>query len=286
MWQPIAGRRPAPARLDQSDAAELPSDERDRITSWQKGSNPGVNPRENGRGDRYVYGDEGQLTDAWYNVVDPHGSATGMERKDYFNYDAMGNRHGWNDIANRGRMLIQRRDNNGLNQYHSWANNLTGTQHWGSVTPYDDNFDANWQYPGNGVMMADGFIVASYNALNQPVAIWSPAYETPTRYVWFGHDPLGRCVKRAVGPVAENGGAPPPSTNPATYFYYDGWNLIQEGSSATNTQRVYVHGGRVDEIVHSKNYLTSQRAYHQYDARGHCTLLTDTGGQILGAIRV
>ncbi len=93
-------------------------DNRDRITSWQKGSNVGVNPRENGRGDRYVYDNEGQLTDAWYNVVDPHGSATGMERKDYFNYDAMGNRHGWNDIANRGHMLIQRRNNNGLNQYY------------------------------------------------------------------------------------------------------------------------------------------------------------------------
>ncbi len=262
-------------------------DQRDRITSWQKGSNPGNNPRENGRGDRYVYDDEGQLTDAWYNAADPHGNFNGWERKDYFNYDAMGNRKDWNDIANRGPMRMQRRDNNGLNQYHSWENNLTAMQHWGSATPYDDNFNADWVYPGNGVMMGDGFIVASYNALNQPVAMWSFAYEeTPPKYVWFGHDPLGRCVKRAVGPVTAQGTAPPPNTNPATYFYYDGWNLIQEGLSATSTQRVYVHGGRVDEIVHSKNYLTSQRAYHQYDARGHCTLLTDTAGQILRAIRV
>jgi RHS repeat-associated protein len=44
--------------------------------------------------------------------------------------------------------------------------------------------------------------------------------------------------------------------------------LTGQGLSATNTQRVYVHGGRVDEIVHSRNYGSSQRAYHQYDARG------------------
>ncbi|MFZ1219939.1 MAG: hypothetical protein WAO00_11645, partial [Chthoniobacterales bacterium] len=28
-------------------------DDRDRIKAWEKGFNPGVNPRENGRGDRY-----------------------------------------------------------------------------------------------------------------------------------------------------------------------------------------------------------------------------------------
>jgi hypothetical protein len=36
---------------------------------------------------------------------------------------------------------------------------------------YDDNWFSPWVWPGNGVMMADGWITASYNALNQPGSI-------------------------------------------------------------------------------------------------------------------
>jgi hypothetical protein len=38
--------------------------------------------------------------------------------------------------------------------------------------------------------------------------------------MWFGFDPLGRCVKRWVGPSGD-----PNTTTAATYFYYDGSNL-------------------------------------------------------------
>jgi hypothetical protein len=38
-------------------------------------------------------------------------------------------------------------------------------------------------------------------------------------------------------------------------------------------------GGRVDEILASQ--AGNQWAYHHYDARGHCTLLTDTSGNII-----
>jgi RHS repeat-associated protein len=37
----------------------------------------------------------------------------------------------------------------------------------------------------------------------------------------------------------------------------------------------------VDEIVWSYNTFTGEQAFHQYDARGHCTLLTDSGGNVL-----
>ena len=70
-------------------------------------------------------------------------------------------------------------------------------------------------------------------------------------------------------------------SNPATYFHYDGWNLLQEGNNAWGPARVYVHGNRVDEIVWSYNTFTGEQAFHHYDARGHCTLLTDSGGNIL-----
>ena len=89
--------------------------------------------------------------------------------------------------------------------------------------------------------MGDGWNVAGFNALNQPVQMTSFFYEGTGNWMWFGYDPLGRCVKRWVGPG--DGSAP----NGATYLYYDGSNLIQEGPSATAVNRIYVHGGRVDE---------------------------------------
>jgi len=163
-------------------------------------------------------------------------------------------------------------------------------QHWGSAIYYDDNFQyptPPWIPPGNGVTMADGWITASYNALNQSVAIWSFAYSGTPNLMFFGFDPLGRCVKRWVASNSNSSAG----ANPATYLYYDseslrkqgGWNLIQEGTgaSAASAQRLYVHGGRVDEIVKSINVESGQSAFHHYDARGHCTLLTDVSGNVL-----
>jgi RHS repeat-associated protein len=239
-------------------------DTRDRIISLQKGYNPGSNPLENGRGDRFRYDDEGQLVEAWYNATDPANSGAGNTRYDGFAYDALGNRTQNNYVASRGLTSFIRRDN-GLNQYSNWTP---------SIIYHDDN--SPWPgynaFPGNGVTMADGWLVASYNALNQPVAIvpfgWSDA-------VYFGYDPLGRCVKRWVGASGDV------YSNPATYFHYDGWNLLQEGNNAWGPARVYVQGNRMDEIVWSYNTFTGEQAFHHYEARGHCTLLTDSSANIL-----
>jgi RHS repeat-associated protein len=43
--------------------------------------------------------------------------------------------------------------------------------------------------------------------------------------------------------------------------------------------RVYVHGGRVDEMVASQG--GGQWRYYHYDARGHCLLLTSPSGALL-----
>ena len=249
-------------------------DDRDRITAFQKGTSS-YNPMENGRGDRFAYDWEGQLTDGWYNAADPAGNFNSWTRKDHFSYDALGNRQGGScNLASRdsGQSAVSfiRRDN-GLNQYAHWW--PAGSDYGIS---YDDNFNQDWQYPGNGVTMGDGWVTASCDALNRPVAIWSFTYYGTPNYLWFGYDPLGRCVKRWV-----TGTGTDFYINPATYFNYEGWNLLQEGSNAWGPSRVYVQGNRVDEIVWSYNTSTGEQAFHHYDARGHCTLLSDSSANIL-----
>ncbi|MEY2564968.1 MAG: hypothetical protein QOH88_3161 [Verrucomicrobiota bacterium] len=253
-------------------------DNRDRITWFVKSADATVNPKENGLGDVFYYDAEGQLTDSVHEAANYGGDPAGGQRWEHFNYDALGNRAGDNIVGLRGWLNFSRRDN-GLNQYSSWSP---------SAMYHDDNYPG-WSGPGNGVMMADGWITASYNALNQPVAIWSPAMPSGA-FTWFGYDPLGRCVKRWVGP---SGGE---TSNPATYLYYDGWNLIQEGpasggliwdgvnltqSGAGGAARVYLHGARVDEIVFSVDFATMAQAFHQYDASGHSALLTDWNANIV-----
>jgi RHS repeat-associated protein len=226
---------------------------------------------EDERGDRYEYDEEGQLKKASYRAATPEGTPSGALRADEFQCDALGNRAGSNRVASRGVMTFERK-NNKLNQYRGW---------WPySITNYDEDL-GGWGEPGeaNGVLMQDGWITASFNALNQPMGMWSPMYPggASVQWMWFAYDPLGRCVKRWVSPLV-NGHAPPSSTNPATYLYYDGWNLVQEGSSANVADRVYVHGGRVDEIVAS--WTGGEWRHHHYDARGHCIMLTDPSGLI------
>lgn len=256
-------------------------DTRDRITAWKRGPVTSENGMEDGRGDRYLYDEEGQLTLADYRAKNPQTTAPAPLRRDRFDYDALGNRRGTdNRVASRGSGAVTfSRRNNGLNQYLSWTP---------SAIFHDDNYPAPspnpWVPPGNGVMMAEGYITASFNAINQPMAIWSPFYPngTSAQYVWFGYDPLGRCVKRWVAPLVgtpPNQHGPPADSNPATYYYYDGWNLVQEGPSAAIAARTYVHGGRVDEIVASR--IGGVWNYHHYDARGHCMMLTNPSGGIV-----
>ena len=248
-------------------------DKRDRILAWKRGNDPTYNLMEDGRGNRYECDYEGQLKTASYRAENPENGATTPYRNDIFHYDKLGNREGSNYLASRGLQDFKSK-NNGLNQYHKW---------WPySFTFYDDDLDG-WGAPGraNGVLMVDGWITGYYNALNQPVAITTSAWAGGGNSMWFGYDPLGRCVKRWVGPAIgtpPNQHAPPANTNPATYYYYDGSNLIQEGSSGGPPDRVYVHGGRVDEIVASA--VGGVWSQHQYDAQGNCILLTDANGVI------
>jgi RHS repeat-associated protein len=248
-------------------------DERDRITAFQKGSDNSANPMENGRGDRFRYDEEGQLVEAWYNAADPANSGDGATRYDNFSYDALGNRFGWDYVASRHQWMNFTRKDNGLNQYSGW---------WPyCFIHYDDDIGGTWGTPGaaNGVLMQDGWITAGYNALNQPMLMTSAA--TGGNWMFFGYDPLGRCVKRWTGGLMPDGNVPPPGSNPATYFYYDGWGLIQEGPNASVISAAYILGNRIDEIVADFSMSNYQWLVHHSGARGHSTLLTDWGGNIV-----
>ncbi|HKP03941.1 MAG TPA: RHS repeat-associated core domain-containing protein [Chthoniobacterales bacterium] len=64
----------------------------------------------------------------------------------------------------------------------------------------------------------------------------------------------------------------------ATFFFYEGWNLIQEGPNAAASVRLYVHGARVDEIVATQ--VDGTWYYNHYDAQGNCILQSMTNGGI------
>ncbi|HSH39294.1 MAG TPA: RHS repeat-associated core domain-containing protein, partial [Chthoniobacterales bacterium] len=240
-------------------------DDRDRIWAWQKSSDNRWNSRETGRGDRYQYDAEGQLTQAWYEAWDPAGNMQPIPGNDdnfgswahngnvARGYDQLGNRRGWSWLASRGWTYFNRRDGNGLNKYFDWS---------GAGTNYD----------ANGSLFQEGHYHAEFNALNQPVRIWAGGRAEPTN---FAYDPLGRCVKRWVSHDWSEG------ANPATYLYYDGWNLVQEGPSAWNAEWLYFHGGRVDEMVAAYHRWSDGWNYYHHDARGHTNLLTDWWGNMV-----
>lgn len=243
-------------------------DQRDRIIAFQKGSGNPSNPMEDGHGDHYWYDPEGQLTDANYGAVDPVNNPHLPVRTDHFEYDQLGNRRrnsangSDNLLATKGWMQFTRKDN-GLNQYSGWWP-------YGGIK-YDDDVSGEGT-PGhaNGVLMQDGWINGEYSALNQPIVITNNA--VPSKSMFFGYDPLGRCVKRVLGASINSG--------TATYLYYDGWSVIQEGPNVATMDRVYVLGNRVDEIVADYGMANGQWIYHQSEARGHCMLLTDSSGNL------
>ncbi len=144
-------------------------------------------------------------------------------RSDSFQYDALGNRFGSQSGGEPWNIMNFTRRDNGLNQYLMWSPF--------SVIYYDDSWNAAhflapWVPPGNGVTMADGWITASYNALNQPMAMGSTGLGS--NFIWFWHDPLGRCVKRWLG----NGSAGPDRSD---HLFLLRWlELVQEGPNAVD----------------------------------------------------
>ena len=213
---------------------------------------------ENGRGDRYNYDAEGEVYSIWYEALQAHdvANASNPQRAEHFSYDSLGNRQGSNAVAGRGWVDFTRKDN-GLNQYTRW-------------TPSGINYNLN------GAETSEGGMSMNFNGLNQPIALNSPTTVGSGTYLWFGYDPLGRCVKRWISPTSTT------APNGITFLYYDGWNLIQENPAGASAPHIYVQGAGMDELVADYNYATdAQWHYHHADARGHCILLTGATGAVI-----
>ena len=223
-------------------------DQMDRITAFQKSGDTTLNPLENSRGDRFAYDEEGQLTFAWYEAQDPAGNVAWQQREQGFTYDQMGNRLQARNVPQGTGDRPWDVRANGLNQ--QWV------AHYWSWIYYDNNTDYQSPVKGNGCITSFAGLGFAYNALNQ----MTEGHYGSTHYA-FAYDPLGRLVRRTV-----NG--------QSTYFFWDDWSLIQEGP-ANSHAKIYVHGARTDEILARYDYTIPAWHFLHYDARGHCTHLTD-----------
>ncbi|MEY2498456.1 MAG: hypothetical protein QOD12_2012 [Verrucomicrobiota bacterium] len=61
-----------------------------------------------GRGDRFFYDAEGQLTNAYYECTDPTGNFNSWRDGDVYNYDALGNRAGGSWVSSLGSVSDSR----------------------------------------------------------------------------------------------------------------------------------------------------------------------------------
>ena len=230
-----------------------------RIVYFQKSADGGPAPSnalENGQGDFFGYDAEGQLAAVQYEGHMTANGFAGVLRSQRFVYDQMGGRTQTTNVpAGVGPRPWVVRDN-GLNQ--QWV------AHYWSWLYYDNNSDPiNGTTKGSGCITAFNGVNYAYNALNQLTA--ADNYGA-TPYT-FAYDPMGRLVRRTVNGVA-------------TFFSWDGWNLIQEGPSSAAANKIYVHGARVDEILARFDYGLWTWHFPHYDARGHCTHLTDRDGNL------
>ncbi len=64
-----------------------------------------------------------------------------------------------------------------------------------------------------------------------------------------------------------------------TYFYYDGWELIEEHDASATLLARYIHGAREDELIAKiDSYGT---VYYHTDAEGSVAALTNSSGNVI-----
>ena len=86
----------------------------------------------------------------------------------------------------------------------------------------------------------------------------------------FAYDSKNRVVERTVNGTA-------------TYFIYDGWDLIEERNGSGTVLATYVHGVRQDEIL--TRTTSSGTVYYHHNALGSVTDLTNASGTVIEKYR-
>ncbi len=175
----------------------------------------------------------------------------------------------------------------------------------GDLNSFDKLVHYEWDAVGNRTMVTDSGVISNYNTnnLNQYNTVgsntliydvkgnletfngWYANYDSENRLfrmvkgdtiINFAYDPLGRCIKRTANGTS-------------TYYYYDGWNRIEESDLSGTQRTLYVHGGATDEILskvsfkkdENQNYVPYDTVFYHYDGLGSVTQLTNKEGSVI-----
>ena len=198
--------------------------------------------RNSAAGDVYGYDAIDQVASVNYDAANPTSGTSGTDRTVGYTYDAVGNRTAVNDSVNGNASYTANNDN----QYASVA---------GSTYGYDAN--GNLNAGANGAFY-------DYDAQNRLTTAATSLIGGNIDQM--SYDSRNRVVSRTVNTTV-------------TYFIYDGWDLIEERSSAGTVLATYVHGARQDELLSKTS--TSGTIYYQHNAIGSVTNLTNASGTVV-----
>jgi RHS repeat-associated protein len=127
------------------------------------------------------------------------------------------------------------------------------------LNQYTDVGGTAFQYETNGNLTDDGINTYVYDYDNRLVSSTDLSLET----VSFEYDGFGRRVKKEVGGVA-------------TYFVYDGDQVIEERDMFGGLVASYVFGTGIDEMLIM--FRDDQFYYYHYDGLGSVSDITDADG--------
>lgn len=197
--------------------------------------------------DQYAYDLDDQVTEARYNFNSQNNT---QDRLCGYVYDPAGNRSSMTDSV-AGSMSYSVND---LNQYTSAGG-------------------ASLQYDSNGNLTSQSGWTYEYDAQNRLFRITghNQAYG-------FVYDSRNRCVARqTLEPAGLNAGWEVVSSK---FFYYDGWDLIEEHTDRGDLIAAYLHGVRADEMI-AKFEPENGTVYYHTDAEGSVVALTNTSGTVV-----
>jgi RHS repeat-associated protein len=154
-----------------------------------------------------------------------------------------------------------------VNYYHDAAGNRTSVVDNSTTTGYGTANNLNQYasgslglpYDSNGNLTGQTGWTYQYDSQNRLTSASGSVNMT------FAYDGRNRCVKRTLSSVA-------------TYFYYDGWNLVEE-HGASGIQARYIHGAVIDELL--ARITSATTVFYHHDALGSTTALTDNAGNVV-----